>query len=368
MDPIVRDAMLPYWDGIFGNPSSIHAHGQKARYALDTARAKVAALINAEPEEIVFTSGGTESCNMALLGHCRVKGAAARILASAVEHPAVLKCVEFVEETKLAQVAWIPVTPDGVIDMGAFAAKVDHTPTLVSVMGANNDVGTLMPIEEIANMVHAKGALLHSDAVQAVGKIPVDVKSSNVDMLSFSAHKFHGPRGIGALYLKRGTRILPIQFGGHQEYRKRPGTENVAAAVGFGVACGLAQNEMANRTRHITQLKMQLESGLHRFSDVRIFGENAKRLPGTCYAGFGGIEGETLQMALDMRGFSVSVGSACSSETRDPSHVLTAMGVSKRDAARAIRFSIGKHNTAEEIEQLLVALGELLLQLRDTND
>ncbi|MBN2717332.1 MAG: cysteine desulfurase [Deltaproteobacteria bacterium] len=364
LDARVRDAMRPFMGDRFGNPSSIHAHGQDARFVVDDARTKVAALINGEPEEIIFTSGGTESCNMALLGHCRQQGVAARILASRVEHPAVLKCAEFIEETRLAQVDWINVTTDGVIDLTDVYNRLKSAPTLMSVMSANNDVGVIMPLPEIIAAAHAQGALVHTDAVQAVGKIPMDVKASGVDLLSCSAHKLRGPMGIGALYIKRGTRLKPMLFGGHQEYRKRPGTENVAAIAGFGAACELAQKELSRRTAHICDLKHLLEEGLHHLPAVIIYGETAPRLPGTCYAGFGGIEGETLQMALDMRGFSVSVGSACSSETRDPSHVLTAMGVSPRDAARAIRFSLGPDNTEDEIHQLLSALGELVPQLR----
>lgn len=364
LDPRVKEVMIPYLENVYGNPSSVHAHGQRTRHAIDNARAQVAALINAEPEEIVFTSGGTESCNGAILGHCRAKGPGARILSSRVEHPAVLRCVEYAAEANLAQVEWVAVTPNGVLDIADLKSKVSDGPTLVSVMTANNDVGTIMPIHEVAAIAHAGGAVCHTDAVQAVGKIPVDVKALGVDMLSCSAHKLRGPLGIGVLFVKRGTRISPVLFGGHQEYRRRPGTENVAAIVGFGEACALAQNEMVLRSAHVAMLKEKLETGLRTLADVWIIGENAARLPGTCYAGFNGLEGETLQMALDMRGFSVSVGSACSSESRDPSHVLTAMGVPARDALRAVRFSIGPENTIDEVEQLLSVLQELLLQLR----
>lgn len=364
LDPRVKAAMMPLMETVYGNPSSIHAHGQQVRHAVDTARGRVASLINAEPEEIIFTSGGTESCNTAILGHCRVKGDRARILASRVEHPAVLRCVEYLASSGGAAVDWVDVTPDGVIDPDDLTRKMASGPTLVSVMTANNDVGALMPVSDVAAMAHAAGAVCHTDAVQAVGKIPVDVKRSDVDMLSCSAHKLHGPPGVGALYVKRGTRILPTLFGGHQEYRRRPGTENVAGIVGFGVACELAAAEMATRMAHVMSLKTRLENGLGQIDGIEIYGRHAPRLSGTCYVGVSGVEGETLQMALDLRGFSVSMGSACSSESRDPSHVLTAMGVSARDAVRAVRFSLGPENTEEEIDCVLGTLRKIIPTLR----
>lgn len=364
LDARVKEAMLPYLDNRFGNPSSVHCHGQRVRYAVDTARQQVARLINAEPEEIVFTSGGTESCNMAILGHCRFSQADAHIVASRIEHPAVLRCVEYVEESKLAKVQWVAVDSLGLLDLLDLEQKLLLQPTLATIMLANNDVGTLQPIYDIVNKVHGASAVFHTDAVQAVGKIPIDVKAWKNDLLSFSAHKFRGPMGVGALYIRRGTRLLPTVFGGHQENRRRPGTENVAAIVGFGAACELAEAELVQNANHVTSLKTKLERGLLGMDGVTIFGKTAPRLPGTCYAGFRGIEGETLQMALDMAGFSVSVGSACSSESRDPSHVLMAMGVDWKVASSAVRFSIGPSNTIDEIDALLQALQRTLVQLR----
>lgn len=364
LDPRVLDAMQPYLTEQFGNPSSVHSYGQRARYAVDTARSKVATLIGADPEEIIFTGGGTDACNMAIFGHVRFMDGKAKLLSSRVEHPAVLRCVEYLEDTEQAKVDWIEVGEDGVVDLSCLSTKMKRNPSLVTVMAANNDVGTVMPISEVAEIVHSHGALLHSDAVQAVGKIPVHVGDMGVDLLSCSSHKLRGPMGVGALFVKRGVRIAPTIFGGYQENRRRAGTENVAGIVGFGAACELLCAELADTSKKVKLLKAKLEQELHAIEDVTIYGQHAERLPGTCYAGFSGIEGETLQMALDINGFAVSVGSACSSESRKPSHVLTAMGVSAKDASSAIRFSLGPMNTDEEVDGLLSSLSQLLAQLR----
>lgn len=362
LDPLVREAMLPFLGSVFGNPSSIHSHGQSTRFAVDTARANVASLINSEPEEIVFTSGGTEACNLAVFGHCRNAGKSVKLLAGRAEHPAVINSVEYIRKEGLAEVEWINILADGTVDLADLEKKMNCKPSLVIVMTANNDTGAVMPVKKAAEIAHAGGALFFTDAVQAAGKIPVDVKDIDADFLSFSAHKLNGPQGSGALFIKQGVRITPLMFGGHQENRRRPGTENVSGISGFGAACELALKEMDNRKSYISSLRKQLEEGLCSIYNVSIFSRDSARLPGTCYAGFPGFIGEMLQMALDMKGFSVSAGSACSSDLKEPSHVLTAMGIMESEALSALRFSIGHENTEQEIEMLLSALKVILFR------
>ena len=365
VDPEVLEAMLPYFKNVFGNPSSIHAHGQQARRGLDIAREQTALIINADPEEIIFTSGATEANNMAILGHQQaLQPKRAHILTSAVEHYAVLNPVAHLDRGGLAKVSYAVVNRDGVINLDQFISALQNHVTLVSVMAANNDVGTIQPFEKLADLAASNGAVFHTDAVQAVGKIPLDVSRTSIHMLSFSAHKIYGPKGVGALYVKRGTHIAPIVFGGHQESRKRAGTEALANIVGFGKACELAYQRLAADTATIAALKDELEHRLRNISGVTIHGATAPRLAGTTSASFAGIEAETLLMAMDLRGISIATGSACSSEAHDPSHVLTAMGVPASLARQTIRFSIGHSNTREDIRRAVEVLISILDRLR----
>ena len=365
VDPEVLEAMLPYFKGTFGNPSSIHAHGQQARRGLDIAREQAALIIGANPEEIIFTSGATEANNMAILGHQQAMlPKKAHILTSTIDHYAVLNPVAHLDRNGLAEVSYAVVDRNGIINLEQFTSALQNHVTLVSVMAANNDVGTIQPFAELAEIAAANGAIFHSDAVQAVGKVPLNVSRIPIHMLSFSAHKIYGPKGVGALYIKRGTHIDPIIFGGHQESCKRAGTESLANIVGFGKACELAHIRMATDNAAIAALKEELENRLRNINGVSIHGTAAPRLAGTTNASFAGIEGETLLMAMDLQGISIATGSACNSESNTPSHVLTAMGVPASLARSTIRFSIGRTNTRTEIRQAVETLITILERLR----
>lgn len=365
VDTQVLDAMLPYLGQVFGNPSSAHAHGQKARRALDVAREEVAALIGAQPEEIVFTSGGTEACNLALQGHCLAPAAAApRLLLSAIEHDAVRRAAERLAETGMASCERVGVTAQARVDLEHYDACLKRGATLVSIMTANNDVGTIQPVAELAARAQSAGALFHTDAVQAIGKIPVKVTESGVDMMSFSAHKVYGPKGVGALYLRRSTRIAPLVQGGSQESRRRAGTENLAGIVGFGRACALASVRLERDAAHINALRERFERYLATIDNIRIHGEPAARLPGILSVSTPGLSGEALMMAMDMAGISISTGSACHSDSVDPSRTLTAMGVSPSLSRSMIRISLGRQNTAHEVEHAAQALVSAVARLR----
>ena len=365
VDPEVLEAMLPYLKDVFGNPSSIHAPGRQARRGLNIAREQTALIIGANPEEITFTSGATEANNMAILGHQQaLLPKRAHILTSTIEHYSVLNPVAHLDRSGLADVSYAVVDRNGVINLDQFTSALQNRVTLVSVMAANNDVGTIQPFAELADIAVLNGAVFHSDAVQAVGKVPLDVSRFPIHMLSFSAHKIYGPKGVGALYVKRGTYIAPIVFGGHQESRKRAGTESLANIIGFGKACELAYNRLTADSAAIGALKDELENRLRNINGVTIHGTAAPRLAGTTNASFAGIEGETLLMAMDLRGISIATGSACNSETNAPSHVLSAMGVPASLARSTIRFSIGRTNTLKEIRQVVEILISILDHLR----
>ena len=365
MDPEVLEAMLPYLKDTFGNPSSIHTHGQQARRGLDIAREQTALIIGANPEEITFTSGATEANNMAILGHQQVLlPQKAHLLTSVIEHYTVLNPVAYLDRSGLADVSYAIVDRNGVINLEQFTSALQNHVTLVSVMAANNDVGTIQPFAKLADLAASNRVVFHTDAVQAVGKIPIDVSQIPIHMLSFSAHKIYGPKGVGALYVKPGTHIAPIVFGGHQEFCRRAGTESLANIVGFGKACELAHKRLAADTATIGALKDELENRLLNINGVTIHGATAPRLAGTTNASFAGIEGEALLMAMDLRGISISTGSACNSESNDPSHVLSAMSIPASLARSAIRFSIGRTNTREEIHYAIKTLISILNRLR----
>jgi cysteine desulfurase len=367
LDPEVRAAMNEALDVSFGNPSSIHSAGQAARRLVDRARAQVAGLIGAAPDEIVFTSGGTESDNLAVLGAAAAaSGERKRVVTSAVEHKAVLDPCAFLQ-TKGHAVSFLPVDRDGRVDLAALETAVKADVALVSLMLANNDTGTLQPVAEAAQAVKAGGALMHSDAVQAAGKLPIDVKTLGVSLLSFSSHKIHGPKGAGALFVRYGTGLAPLVHGGRQERTLRPGTENVPAIVGFGKACELARTRLEADARRVAELRDHFERQiLDGVPDTRING-GIIRLPNTSNIAFAGLDGEAITINLDMMGMAVSTGAACSSADKTPSHVLVAMGQSAAEARSSVRFSFGRDTTDEEVDRatsLVVQAVNLLREAR----
>ncbi len=351
----VLDAMLPIYRDVYGNASSIHSHGQSARRHLETARRQVAALIHALPEEIVFTSGGTESNNLALFG---VLGEApGHIIVSAIEHPAVLNVAQELQRLGHSLTV-IPVDSGARVDPGDIRRAIRPDTRAISLMAINNETGTVQPIAEVGKIAREHNVLFHCDAVQAPGRIAIDVNEWQVDLLTLSAHKLYGPKGVGALYSRKGTPLRKRVFGGHHERDRRPGTENVPTAVGFGVAC-------ASISQFDPSLRDRLESAiLDKVLDVRINGDTRHRAPNTSNLCFPGLEGESLVIALDLKGFAVSSGAACSSGAVEPSHVLLALGLSPADARSSIRFSLGASNIEAQVDALAVAVGESVARLR----
>ncbi len=350
---------------LFGNASSVHHFGQQAKRALDDARSAVAALIHADPSEIVFTSGGTESDNAAIRGAIEALEASGRrhLVASAIEHEAVLNTVK-----ALARRGWrttlVPVDASGVVSPERVREAMSADTALVSVMHANNEIGTIQPIADIARLAHAAGALMHSDAVQSAGKIPVDVRALGVDLLALSAHKLNGPKGAGVLWVKRGTRMQPILTGGKHERARRAGTENIPAVVGLGVASRLAAGAMAGEAVRLSALRDRLESGVLASITGTLVNGTGPRLPNTSNISFDRVEAESLLIALDLEGIAVSTGSACSSGTLEPSHVLRAMGMSTHRTQNSLRFSLGLFSTEVEVDRLLEVLPRLVGKLR----
>jgi cysteine desulfurase len=361
--PEARDAMLDVLARRWGNPSSVHRWGREARAALEDARARFAAVIGAAPAEIIFTRGGTEADNLAVLG--RARSAAGPIACSAIEHKAVLSASKAAAGDD-GRLRIIPVDPHGVVDVDALAAIVrDEAPALVSVMWASNEVGTIQPVERIAEICVEAGVTLHSDAVQALGKVPVRVDRVAVDTLAFSAHKLGGPRGAGVLFARRGTRLDPLLFGGGQERGLRPGTEDVASAVAFAVVAELAEAEREETMARIGALRDRLEAGLcERIAGLRINSAAAPRLPTISNLSIPGADPEMLLMALDLEGIAASSGSACSSGAVEPSHVLLAMGLPAELAGPSVRFSLGRDTTEEDIERVVEIVPALIERLR----
>jgi cysteine desulfurase len=349
----------------FGNPSSIHAYGQRAKAAVDQARSDVAALIGADPMEIVFTSGGTEADNLALRGAFDTLATSGRrrIVTSGIEHEAVLNTAKALA-ARGADVVTLPAGKDGIIDSAAVAAATDRDTAIVSIMLANNEIGTLQPVAEIATRCRPSGALLHSDAVQAAGKVPIAVRDLGIDLLSMSAHKFAGPKGIGALWIRKGVRLTSQATGGRQERNRRGGTENVPSIVGMGVAARLARESLSSAVS-IATLRDRLETGvLARVPGTSVNGARDRRVPNTTNISFDGIEAESLLIALDLEGVAVSTGSACSSGTLEPSHVLKAMGLPNAFARNSLRFSLGSSTTAADVDFVVDALPRLVTKLR----
>jgi len=363
--PEVVKVMLPYFTDVFGNPSSIYSYGQEAKGAIEEARVKVADLIGARGEEIVFTSGGTEADNFALKGVAfanETKGN--HIITSSIEHHAVIETCKFLERRGF-RVTYLPVDEYGRIDPDDVREAITNKTILISVMQANNEMGTIEPIAEIGRIAREAGIYFHTDAVQAVGHIPVDVNELEVDLLSMSAHKLYGPKGVGALYIRKGTKLIPFMHGGGQERRRRASTENVPGIVGLGKAVELAQQDMGEEAERLTYLRDQLIKGLlERIDHTRLNGHPLKRLPNNVNVSVDYVEGESMLLNLDLEGICASTGSACSSASLEPSHVLLALGLSPEQAHGSLRFSLGKWTGGEEIERVLEVLPRVIAKLR----
>ena len=365
VDPAVLDAMLPYFAESFGNASSIHSPGQRARGAVDASRASVAALMGAKPSEIVFTSGGTESDNLALFGVVAASQEPRKhIVTTAIEHHAVLNAAQALEKLGIA-VAYVPVGREGVVDPEDIRRALKPETILISVMHANNELGTIQPIEEIGRIAAAAKVIFHCDAVQTAGKIPLDVNRLGVDLLTISAHKFYGPKGAGAIYVRSGTPLEPQFHGGHHERDRRPGTENVPGIVGLGKAAELARKNMMTDCARITTLRNRLEDALlATCAEARVNGNRAQRVSNTSNISFHAAGGEALVIALDLQGIACSTGAACSSGAVGPSHVLMAIGLSPDEARSSLRFSLGRNTTPEEIDQAIALIPQAVERLR----
>ena len=380
VEPLVLDAMLPYFSADFANASSIHTPGQRARAAVETAREQVAALIGAKPQEIVFTSGGTESDNHAIFGVVAANVGQAflpvspvsdsfatnapHIVTTAIEHEAVLNACQAAEKQGVS-VTYLPVDHQGQIDPDSVRRAIRAETVLITVMHANNELGSVQPLEEIGRIAKEHKIYFHADAVQSAGKIPIDVNALCVDLLSLSGHKLYAPKGVGALYVRSGTRLRQLLYGGHHQRGFRPGTENVAGIVGLGKAAELAQKSLVSDAQQVSSLRDRLERGLlDRVPQVRVNGSSAPRTPNTTNLMFSGIDGEALVIALDLKGLACSIGAACSSGAVEPSHVLTAIGLSQEEAKSSLRFSLGRHTTQSEIDFALGIIPAAVAHLR----
>ncbi len=363
-DPRVVEAMRPYFTEKFGNPSSVHGFGQEAREALDVARERVAAAVGAKASEIVFTSGATEADNFAILGAAFAHDARGRhIITSAVEHHAVIEVCRFLE-TRGFEVTYLPVDQYGRVDPDDVGRVLRDDTILVSIMHANNEIGTLEPVAHIGRVVRARGILMHTDATQSVGILPVQVDDLSVDLLSMSSHKRYGPKGVGALYIRKGAKIARIQHGGSHERNRRGGTENVPAIVGFGIALQLAEGGRADEAARLRVWRDRLGAGLSKVDGAHPNGHLTDRLPGIVNFSFAGTDSESVLMALDFQGVAASSGSACTSGSLEPSHVLTAIGLAPDIAAGTVRFSLGRTNTEADLDYLLQVVPEIIRSLR----
>jgi cysteine desulfurase nifS len=365
-DERVIEAMMPYITENYGNPSSIYKIGRENRKAVEEAREQVAKALNCEPNEIYFTNGGSESDNTAIRGIAYAyKNKGNHIITSKIEHPAVLETCKQLEKEGF-EVSYIGVDENGIIKLDELKNAIKPTTTLISIMFANNEIGTIEPIEEIGKIAKENNIFFHTDAVQAVGNVETDVKKLNIDALSMSGHKFYGPKGIGALYVKKGIKFEKLINGGHQERNKRAGTENVAGIVGLGKAIELAYQELDEHNKKIKELRdYYVEQVKAKIPYIRINGDETKRLPGNSNISFRFIEGEALLLNLDLKGICASSGSACTSGSLDPSHVLLAIGLPHEIAHGSLRISIGKYNTKEEVDYLVENLVEIIGRLRE---
>jgi cysteine desulfurase len=373
VEPQVLNRMLPYFSADFANASSIHTPGQRARSAVETAREQVGALIGARPQEIVFTSGGTESDNHAIFGVAQpilavrsspAKATAPHIITTAIEHEAVFNACQALETHGLS-VTYLPVDRQGLVDPESVRRAIRPETFLITVMHANNELGTVQPLEQMGRIAKEHKVYFHTDAVQSAGKIPIDVNALNVDLLSISGHKLYAPKGVGALYVRSGTRLRQLLYGGHHQRGFRPGTENVAGIVGLGKAAEIARDALPSDAQQVSTLRDKLECGLvERIQQVHVNGGSAPRTPNTTNVMFAGIEGEALVIALDLKGLACSVGAACSSGAVEPSHVLIAIGLSQEEAKSSLRFSLGRHTTESEIDFALEVIPAAVAQLR----
>lgn len=365
VDPEVAKIVLEYMSNKFGNPSSVHGFGREAHQAVDIARGQVAALLNAEPNEIFFTSGGTESDNLALKGIAyanRKKGN--HIITTQIEHHAIFHTCEYLEKQGF-KVTYLPVDENAMISLDDLKKAITDDTILISVMFANNEVGTIQPVKEIGKIAREKGIYFHTDAVQAVGSIPIDVKEMNIDLLSLSGHKFYAPKGTGAIYIRKGVRIEPQQLGGAHERNMRAGTENVPGIAGLGKASELARQNMDENIKVLSGMRDRLIAGITKtIPYVKLNGHPTLRLPGNVNVSFSYVEGESLLLNLDLKGIGASSGSACTSGSLDPSHVLLAMGLKHETAHGSLRISLGKDNTEEDIDYALQVLPPIIEKLR----
>lgn len=363
--PEVFEAMTPYLTEYYGNPSSIHNFGGQLADKVTEARENLAALLGADASNMIFTSCGTESDNSAIFSALLNCPKRDKIVVSTVEHPAVLSLAKELERRNY-RVSRIPVKGNGALDMAAAEELIDDETAIVSVMWANNETGNIYPVEKLAALAHKKGALFHTDAVQAVGKVPINLKETEIDFLSLSGHKLHAPKGIGALYVRRGVRFRPYLIGGHQESGRRAGTENLPSIVGLGVAAKLAAGNLAVEQKFVSSLRDHLEGSiLKNIPGTRVNGDISSRLPNTTNISFECIEGESILMLMDMYGIAASSGSACTTGSLEPSHVLRAMGVPYMAAHGAIRFSFSRYNTMEEVDFVLEKLPPIIQRLRE---
>jgi len=363
--PEVLDEMTPYLTEFYGNPSSMHTFGGSLRSKVEEARAKVAKLIGAEPEEIVFVSCGTESDNTALMSAVESYPQKRHIITTRVEHPAVLNFAKHLAR-KGYRATFLPVDSAGGLDMDVFLKAIDDDTVIVSIMYANNETGIIFPLEEIGEILQERKILFHTDAVQAVGKLPINVKKLPVDLLSLSGHKLHAPKGVGALYVRKGTRFYPYIIGGHQENGRRAGTENVASIIGLGRACELAGENLEKEKIYLNTLRDKLEKNLLTLCpDTRVNGDTEHRLPNTTNISFEYVEGEAILLRLNEYGICASSGSACTSGSLEPSHVLRSMGVPFTAIHGSIRFSLSRYNTEEEIDTVIELMPKIIKQLRE---
>jgi cysteine desulfurase len=361
--PEVLQAMVPYFSERFGNPSSVHAFGREARDGMETAREQVAGFLKVSKDEIVFTSGGTESDNFGIKGIAAARGAG-HIITSKIEHHAVLRTVEALEQQGFTA-TYLPVDGDGMVDPGDVRKALRPDTILVSLMHANSEVGTLQPIRQIGMITREAGVPLHVDAVQTFGKVPIDVDGFGIDLLSFSGHKIYGPKGVAGLYIRKGVKMVSIQHGGEHERRRRAGTENVAGLVGFGKAVEIRARDMGEEAVRLAGLRDRLWEGVRaRVADVRLNGHPTLRLPGTCNLCFRNVESESIVLGLDLKGIATSAGSACSSGSVEPSYVLVAMGLPLDWAMGSVRCSLGRTTTADDIDYVIEAVAPLVAKLR----
>ncbi len=363
--PEVVKVMQPYFTDASGNPSSIHSYGQETKGAIEEARTKVAELIGARDDEVVFTGSGTEADNFAIKGVAFAdEKKDDHIITSSIEHHAVIESCKFLERRGI-RISYLPVDEYGLVDPGDVKKAITDKTILISVMHANNEMGTIEPIAEIGRIAREAGVCFHTDAVQTVGHIPVDVNELGVDLLSMSAHKLYGPKGVGALYIREGTKLIPFMHGGEQERRRRASTENVPGIVGFGKAAELARQEMSNEAERLTNLRDRLIKHIQEQIDhTRLNGHPEKRLPNNINVSIDFVEGESMILNLDLEGICASTGSACSSSSLEPSHILLAMGLSHEQAHGSLRFTLGKWSTEEEINRVLEVLPRIVAKLR----